>query len=141
MAGWPGEGKGPLPHRTSVSLFVEGNNHSTHPASLTHSFIHSFIFSLTQQAPTEHRQDQAGCSSVTATSRPLASPCRHGVGRDDGPQTRNSSFPIRELSSHFRAMAVLITVEAQRYFLGPLGKGCGEVSGSWDGEEAEANGG
>ena len=75
------------------------------------------------------------------TSRPLASACGHGMGRDDGPQTRNSSFSIRELSFHFRATAVLITVEAQRYFLGPLGEGRREVSGAWDGEEAEADGG
>ena len=78
---------------------------------------------------------------MPVTSRPLASACSHGVGRDDGPQTWNSSFSIRELSFLFQATAVLITVEAQRYFLGRLGKGCREVSGTWDGEEAEVDGG
>lgn len=78
---------------------------------------------------------------MPVTSRPLASACSHGMGRDDGPQTRNSSFSIRELSFHFRATAVLITVEVQRYFLGPLGAGRREVSRTWDGEEAETDGG
>lgn len=65
MAGWPGEGKGPLPHRTSVSLFVEGNNHSTHPASLSliHLFIHSFSHLLNKHllSTDRTRLDAAVC--------------------------------------------------------------------------------
>ena len=49
--GWvAGEGKGPLPHRTSISSFVEGNNHSIRPAilSLIHLSIRSFSHLLSK---------------------------------------------------------------------------------------------
>lgn len=95
MAGWPARRKGPFASLNPNFLaFVEGNNHSIRLLFFTHSFIHLFILSLTQQAPTEHRLGPGSWLQPRASDlQTLASACSHGVGRDDGPQTRNSLHP------------------------------------------------